>query len=200
MARTVEFDRDEVLQKAMDVFWQSGYCKCSISSLVDATRLQPGSIYAAFQSKEGLFLAALEYYGQQSIKKLQSCLDRADTPLQGVRRFIEKIGETIVDGADKRGCFLVNTVLELSPEKMTVSTDVNKYLAAIESLIHSALVAAHEQGELAKDQDPEALAKYLMVTIWGLQVLAKTSPENENVNAVLAQILTSLRGQGEIGR
>lgn len=195
MARTVEFDREEVLRKAMDVFWQDGYCKCSISSLVNATRLQPGSIYAAFNSKEGLFLAALEYYGQQSIKKLQSYLDGADTPLQGVRIFIEKIGETILGGGEQRGCFLVNTVLELSPGKATVNADVNKYLGAIESLIYSALVAAQDQGELLAGQSPDVLAKYLMVNIWGLQVLAKTNPDNDSVKAVLDQILASLQGQ-----
>ncbi len=195
MARTVEFDREEVLQKAMDVFWQNGYCKCSISSLVSATNLKPGSIYAAFNSKEGLFLATLEYYGQQSIKKLQSCLDTADTPLQGVRKFIERIGETILSGTEKRGCFLVNTVLELSPGKATVNKDVNKYLKAIESMIHSALVAAYEQGELPPEQDPEVLAKYLMVNIWGLQVLAKTNPDSESVRSVLDQILTSLQSR-----
>ena len=195
MARTVEFDREEVLQKAMDVFWQNGYCKCSISSLVRATNLKPGSIYAAFNSKEGLFLATLEYYGQQSIKKLQSCLDTADTPLQGVRKFIEKIGETILSGTEKRGCFLVNTVLELSPGKATVNKDVNQYLEAIESMIHSALVAAREQGELPPEQDPEVLAKYLMVNIWGLQVLAKTNPDSESVRSVLDQILASLQSR-----
>ncbi len=158
-------------------------------------QFEAGSIYAAFNSKEGLFLATLEYYGQQSIKKLQSCLDLADTPLQGVRKFIEKIGETILNGSEKRGCFLVNTVLELSPGKATVSNDVNKYLQAIESIIHSALVVARDQGELAPEQSPHTLAKYLMVNIWGLQVLAKTNPDNGSVKAVLDQILANLQGQ-----
>jgi len=188
MARTAEFDREEVLQKALDIFWQDGYCKCSISRLVKATHLQPGSIYAAFSSKEGLFLATLEYYGRQSIKRLQDCLEMADTPLQGVKKFIEGIGEIILNREKQRGCFLVNTVLELSPGNEAVNCEVNKYMKSIEAHIHSALVAARDAGELSPDQDPETSAKYLMVNIWGLQVLARINPDKKSIRAVLDQI------------
>lgn len=193
MARTIEFDREEVLQKALDVFWREGYCKCSISSLVKATHLQPGSLYAAFNSKEGLFLATLAYYGRQSIERLQVCLDMAETPLQGVRKFIENIGETILRKQDQRGCFLVNTVLELSPGRKTINAEVNKYFNAIEAHLFAALVAAHDAGELSPNRNPAVLAKYLMVNIWGLQVLAKTKPDPESVRALLDQIGESLR-------
>ncbi|HHD64034.1 MAG TPA: TetR/AcrR family transcriptional regulator [Desulfobulbaceae bacterium] len=194
MARAVEFDREEVLQKALNIFWQDGYCKCSISRLVHATHLQPGSIYAAFSSKDGLFVATLEYYGRQSVKRLQSCLEKADTPLQGVRKFIETIGEIILSREEQRGCFLVNTVLEFSSGKDAINQEVNKYMKAIESHLLATLMSARDAGELSPDQDPEALAKYLMVNIWGLQVLAKTNPDKKSVRAVLDQILANVPG------
>ena len=62
MARPVSFDREQVLERATAVFWERGFCETSMSQLVDATRLQPGSLYAAFRSKEGLFLEALDHY------------------------------------------------------------------------------------------------------------------------------------------
>lgn len=192
MARKAEFDRREVLQKAMDVFWREGYHKSSISSLVTATHLQPGSLYAAFNSKEGLFLATLENYSRQSINKLQNCLDQADTPLQGVRRFVEKIVDEMLSRKPQRGCLLVNSVLEMSPGQTVINQSVNKHLNAIESRLISALVSAHEVGELASDKNPEVLAKYLMVNIWGLRVLAKTNPDHESVRAILVQILACL--------
>jgi len=192
MARTIEFDREEILQKAMDVFWQEGYCKSSVSCLVAATNLQPGSIYAAFDSKEGLFLATLEYYGQHSIQKLQDCLNNAETPLQGVRNFVEAIVEGMLSRKEQRGCFLVNTVLEIAPGKTTINEAVQKHLKAIESHLVFAFNEAIEAGELASDQIPEVLAKYLLVNIWGLQVLAKTNPGPESIRSMLAQILACL--------
>jgi len=194
MARTVEFDREDILQKAMNVFWQEGYCKSSVSCLVAATKLQPGSIYAAFDSKEGLFLATLDYYSQQSIQKLRDCLKKADTPLQGVRQFIETIVEGMLSSKEQRGCFLVNTVLEISPGKTTINEAVQKHLKAIESHLVSALSEALDEGELTEGQNPEVLAKYLLVNIWGLQVLAKTKPDSESVRSMLVQILSCLPG------
>jgi len=192
MARTAEFNLDDVLQKAMEVFWLGGYCKSSMSSLVNATHLQPGSIYAAFNSKEGLFLAALKHYGQHSVEKLQGCLDQAETPLQGVRKFIEMVGERVLDHEQQPGCFLVNTVLEISAEETAIKEEVNKHLKSIEFLLLSALITAQKTGELSPDKNPETLAKYLMINIWGLQVLAKTRPDADSVKAILAQVLSLL--------
>lgn len=193
MARTAEFDREEVLQRAMELFWQKGYCKCSMSCLVEATRLKPGSIYAAFRSKEGLFLEALEYYGSQSVQKLDTCLKKAGTPLGGIRLFLEMIGNSIEKGERQHGCFLVNTILEYPPENNTVTREVSRYLGAIESRIHGALVSAMNEGELPEDSNPDILSKFIMVNIWGLQVLAKTNPDKETVRAVLGQILVNLQ-------
>lgn len=192
MARTAEFDREEVLQKAMELFWQKGYCKCSMTCLVEATRLKPGSIYAAFHSKEGLFLEALKFYGSQSTQKLDACLEKAGTPLEGIRLFLEMIGNSIEKGERQYGCFLVNTILEHPPENHTVTREVARYLGAIESRIHGALSSARKRGELSQDKDPETLAKFIMVNIWGLQVLAKTNPERKTVRAVLDQIFAHL--------
>jgi len=83
-------------------------------------------------------------------------------------------------------------MLEFSPEKDAIKQEVNKYFQDIESMLRSALVSAHEAGELPSDREPEALAKYLMVSIWGLQVLAKTNPDEKSINSVIDQILSIL--------
>ena len=54
----------------MHLFWEQGYGKTSIGDLVDATGLQPGSLYAAFGNKKGLFLAVIEHYNQAFIAKI----------------------------------------------------------------------------------------------------------------------------------
>ena len=59
MARPAQYDRDKILDKAMQTFWEHGYCATSMATLVQTTDLKPGSLYAAFESKQGLFLATL---------------------------------------------------------------------------------------------------------------------------------------------
>jgi len=146
----------------------------------------------AFGSKEALFLATLEHYSQHSIQKLQDCLKKSDTPLKGVRTFIETIVEGMMSCKEQRGCFLVNTVLEISPGKTLINEIVQKHLKATEAHLVAALTDALEAGELSPNQNPEVLAKYLLVNIWSLQVLAKTNPDSESVKSMLAQILLLL--------
>lgn len=192
MSRTIAFNRNKVLQKATDVFWKDGYSKSSISNLVTATNLKPGSIYAAFDSKEGLFLAALDNYAENFIADLQLTLEQADTPLEGVKAFIENISEEILAKNQQLGCFLVNTVLETSPDNTLIIQEVNKHLKKIEHILCSTLESACETGELPATQSPEVLAKYLMVNIWGLRVLAKTNPDDDSVRAIVDKIFETI--------
>ena len=161
MSRTIAFDRNEVLQQAMAVFWKDGYSKSSISTLVTATNLKPGSIYAAFGSKEGLFLAALDTYAQQFTAELQVTLDNASTPLQGIKAFLEKITVEVLSTNQQLGCFLVNTVLETSPEETLIIDKVNKHLKKIECILCSTLASACKIGELPSTENPE-------IFVWGV--------------------------------
>ncbi|MFC1749530.1 TetR/AcrR family transcriptional regulator [Pseudomonadota bacterium] len=192
MARTSEFDREEVLTNAMKTFWEVGYNKTSIPQLTKATHLQPGSIYAAFKSKEGLFQATLEHYSQRGLKKIHTLITQAPTPLQGIKCFLESIVEEMANDQLPPGCFLVNSLLELAPQNKAVQAQISTHLATVESELFSALKAAHVSGELAPEKAPVALAKFLMLNIWGLRVMAKTNPDKESLKAVLAQLLLSL--------
>jgi TetR/AcrR family transcriptional repressor of nem operon len=59
MARPKSFDREEVLESAMAVFWRKGYAATSIRDLVEATGLNPGSLYDTFDDKHSLFLESV---------------------------------------------------------------------------------------------------------------------------------------------
>ncbi len=189
MARTIEFDRSEVLDKSVSIFWESGYCKTSISDLVEATSLKPGSIYAAFKSKEGLFIASLNHYGNKGAMLLRDIINKAETPLEGIKQFFMQILGEIND--NNKGCFLVNTILEVSPHELTIKNEVNKHLAVIESILFTALELALEKNELPNDASPKDLVKFLMINIWGIRVLARTNPSNETIDAIQKQLFLS---------
>lgn len=195
MARTVEFNREEVLQNAMDTFWQKGFSMTSIPNLVSSTKLNPGSIYAAFDSKEGLFLETLEFYGKRSLAALKQFINEADSPMLGIENFFHALINKPNDESQK-GCLLVNTILEMSSHNSTVQTTANKLLNAVESELVEALKQAQEVNELSTQANPASLAKYLMVNIWGIRVLAKSGQLNNKSDAkdaLLTQILTVLR-------
>ena len=72
MARTASYDRDQALDAAMTLFWLKGYHATSLKDLEGALKMKPGSIYAAFQSKEALFRATLERYCARMAKDLDA--------------------------------------------------------------------------------------------------------------------------------
>jgi len=192
MARPAGFDRDVVLEKAMQAFWEHGFCATSMADLVSATDLKPGSLYAAFESKEDLFLASLDHYGRRSVAKIDKLLSEADSPLQGVRRYFRQLGAEAADSKAMRSCLLVNTVLELARQNKAVQRAVNRHLDAIESLFRRTLEAARAGGELSKDKDPRSLAAFLMSNIWGLRVLGGTAPSAARARSVVNQVLEVL--------
>jgi TetR/AcrR family transcriptional repressor of nem operon len=192
MARPAQFKREEVVEKAMRAFWDHGYGATSLADLVEVTDLNPGSLYGAFQSKEGLFLAALDHYGERSAARIERSLAEADSPLAGVRAYFQRLGEDAANPRARRSCLLVNTVLELARQNKAVQTRVKRHLDTLEALFRRALEAAQANGELSPDKDPKALATFLMCNIWGLRVLGGTAPTPKRARAVVRQLLALL--------
>src|ERR1700680_977386 len=111
MAGVKQFDRNEVLDRAMAVFWQNGYQATSIQDLVDATGVNRGSLYTTFGDKCGLFLAVLDHYAERIARPLMAGLDDPD-PRRAIERMFESIIRRNSDPAWPRGCLDPNTSLE----------------------------------------------------------------------------------------
>lgn len=190
MARPVKFDRETVLQAAIERFRDSGYCATRMPDLVKATQLQPGSLYAAFDSKQGLLHACLAQYAQTSIAKLEQRMALADTPLGAVKSVLRGVVEEAQK--DKKGCLLVNTLLELAQSEQQTQTIIRKYLSRIEQLLRRQLLLAQRQGEIAAHKDIDGLTKFLMVSMWGFKVMAKTQADHKNIESALDCLFESL--------
>ena len=191
MARPKEYDPETVLTEAMHVFWGTGYFGTNMSQLIEATHLKPGSLYGAFQSKEALFLAALDHYGQRSVESVRRALDGPDSPAEGIRAWIDAVA-TEVAGQERHGCLLVNTTLELAGRNAAIRDKVSGYLDQIGDLLASRLTQAQKAGEISCNREPGALAAFMLCTIWGLRVLGETGPSKEKVDAVRRQLLVLL--------
>ncbi|OOZ36422.1 TetR/AcrR family transcriptional regulator [Solemya velesiana gill symbiont] len=192
MSRPIQFEREDILEKAMHAFWEQGYCATSMANLVETTDVKPGSLYAAFQSKEGLFLAALDHYGERSAKRIGKALASTDSPLEDIRNYFRQLTADAGNPKAKRSCLLVNTALELGHGNPAVLERVNHHLNTIETLFRNNLEAAQANGELGTDKAPRPLAAFLMSSIWGLRVLGGTAPSPKRVKAVIDQLLTLL--------
>jgi TetR/AcrR family transcriptional repressor of nem operon len=162
MARA-QFDRDDVLDKAIDLFWQRGFSAASMQQVVTATGLQPGSIYLAFGSKEGLFREALERYAEKTRIRVRAALDGAPGVGEGICMILEAMmDESTKD--DYCSCFLIKTQLELAAERNELYALASAKLADVEAIFRSYLEREFD-AELSKKR-----AISLMLHIFGMRV------------------------------
>src|ERR1700722_299427 len=103
MAGVKQFDRDEVLERAMVVFWRNGFQATSIQDLVEATGVNRGSLYPTFGDKRGLFLAVLKHYSERFGKPMMAQLNDPD-PRKAIEGMFEAIIRRASDPRWPRGC------------------------------------------------------------------------------------------------
>jgi TetR/AcrR family transcriptional repressor of nem operon len=188
VARTKEFDPDSALRAAMDLFWRKGYEATSMQDLVDGLGIGRGSIYATFGSKHELYLRALDRYAEQFDARALDRLSRSGPALPVVREFVRAfLADALTDG---RGCLVTNTAVEC-PRDRPLARLVEVSWDGLETAFASALTRARNQGELAEDKDPRALARFLVTFVQGLRVLAKV-PDERRMRDAVDQALTLL--------
>jgi TetR/AcrR family transcriptional repressor of nem operon len=164
------FDKKEVVDKAADLFWSKGYEAASTDDLLAAMGIGKGSFYLAFpDGKRELFEKALEQFHNHTLVKLQAALEKTDKPAEQIRKFFRDIAHAPKEEHAK-GCFMGNTVAELSNIDNQLKLKAVKRLKQLEELFYTAVRKALENGELKTKEDPAVLARYLM-TMWnGLNI------------------------------
>ena len=114
MPRTIEFDRQDVLFKAMALFNEKGYTASSVQNLLDAMALNRGSLYAAFGDKRTLYLEALDLYEQLAVDGFEAFLATGDSPLENIHAFFDIAFLGLTQEQLRAGWLFVNTIAEMT--------------------------------------------------------------------------------------
>ncbi|PYK08000.1 MAG: TetR family transcriptional regulator [Verrucomicrobia bacterium] len=168
MARQKEFDRDEVLHKAMEVFWSRGYEGTSIQDLVQHMGVNRQSIYDTFGDKHSLFLEALDHYREIQSRKVFEVLERPGSMKRNVRQLFEEAVARSLSPEGRRGCFVGNSMSELAGRCKETATRTCNSVASAEKMFQKALQRGKAQGELRRVSDTRAVARFLYSNLQGL--------------------------------
>lgn len=173
--RPKEFDPQQALGVAMEVFWKEGYEAAGMDRLLKEMGVSRQSAYDTFGGKRQLFIAALGAYLDKVKLEIGGMLmDETVTPLGRVMWFLNEI-ERRTAGGSKRGCLLTNTIIELAPHDVEVRDMASATLGTLEDLLAGLLERARSMGELpASAPDPRSLAKLIVVMFEGALVVTKT--------------------------
>ncbi|MEC0372741.1 TetR/AcrR family transcriptional regulator [Paenibacillus chibensis] len=192
MVRQREFDKEQALDEAMELFWKKGYEATSISDLTAAMGIQRPSLYAAFGGKEELFEAALRKYLNLHAARIRAKLHTNPSVKEAIRAFFGDLVEEGYRETPSKGCFCINTMVELAPhdEKFEILTREHEmYLAVI---FQEAIRKGMKSGELAGSLDAKGLAQTLVVALIGLTVLLKSRPERSFADHSVGMVLSLL--------
>jgi len=158
MTRAAPYDRDKALDAALQLFWLKGYHATSVKDLEAALAMKPGSIYAAFKSKEALYLASLERYFERMRDTLRRTVADAASPLGALTEHLRRQGECGNGEADGLACMLVKTLLDTTAAEPVLAERTRTYLDLMRDEIAAGFQTAKDRGELPPEADVARLA------------------------------------------
>ncbi|MCH7640115.1 MAG: TetR/AcrR family transcriptional regulator [Bacteroidetes bacterium] len=189
MSRPVSYDRADVLDRAMRLFWRRGFEAVTLQDILDETGFNRHSLYKEFGDKDGLFTQALEQYEKMSSMYVASPLESDDGGLDAIRNLFAMRLRADVDGI---GCLLTNSIIERNLLCDRAVCAVDRFIARFEAALLNAIQVAQRQGTIPSEKDPSALARYLLTVIQGLGTLSKVGMSAEESREIMEQTLTFL--------
>lgn len=192
MARTKAFDEQQVLDKALNLFWEKGYNGTSIQDLVDRLGINRASIYDTWGNKHQLYLASLTRYRQHASHWLLAQI-RSDKPAREIiQSFLYNTIEQGVNDEKRKGCFVVNSCTELANQDIDVRGMVKENRETMEKVFSAIIQEGQETGEFNTAADSLTLSKYLYNTVTGLRVSMQGDSTIEELKAVADISLSTL--------
>lgn len=175
MGRPKEFDRDQVVGRALDVFWSGGYGATSLDDLTAAMGLGRGSLYNEFGDKHTLFLEALDRYRADRVMTLRAILGSTPSARQGVERALRATVDVLWTDERRRGCLMVNSIAELAAVDPAVRERARDSFGLTAQAFREILERGKAAGEIGTDLDPLATSSFLASAVYTLRLLAKVS-------------------------
>jgi len=192
MARPRKFNKDDVIDKAVKVFWAKGYEATSIQDLIDAMGIERGSLYATFGNKQSLFLKSLNRYSVTVVKKLLEILESNPSAIESIELFFSQLVEHLLTAGELRGCLVTNSAIERGLRDKETKQLVLKLLNALEDGFYKTLLRGKENNELSTELNLKITANYLTSSMQGLLVMGKVCSERsvlEGINKMTLSIL-----------
>ncbi len=175
----------------MRLFWQQGYDATSLSDLTTAIGVGSASLYAAFGSKEALFMEALERYRAGVGSGLPRIVRTAPTAREAIRLLLEGTALVITRPSQPRGCMVVLSSLPGFTDSSAMDRELQRCRKEDQSIITERLKKAVRTGELPKSAAPVALAALYMAVLQGMSVQARDGATRAALEAMAKQAMAA---------
>lgn len=193
MPRPREFNESDALEAAMQCFWRRGYEATSLRDLTASMGLTPPSLYNAFGDKQQLFARTLEQYLETNTRGRLRRLEQSHDGVTALRRFFAEIIEHSINDRERKGCFLVNSALEVAPHDASCRAVIMRQFEDIEGFFKRCILGGQADGTVAPEINAGDTARLLLGVLLGIRVLARTNPRREVLMRVARPALALLK-------
>jgi len=191
MGRPKEFDPDEALCAALQVFWKHGYDGASLTELTDAMGITRPSLYATYGNKEELFRKVLDRYEQSHLCFVAEAL--ADPSVRSaIEKLLDGYAQVLTDPMHPPGCLGVNSAVCGGDESQAIRQELIARRSLSEDTIRERFERAAADGELPLGEDPADWARYVMSVGLGMAVKATSGSCREELQKVGRMALRAL--------
>lgn len=192
--RPREFDPDEALAAALQVFWKNGYEGASMADLTAAMGITKPSLYACFGNKEALFCKALDLYERDKLAYVGKALE-APTAKTVAERLLRGAVLTHCGGSDPQGCLGVIATVAGCSEAPSIRDHVSARRESSSKALIARLEQARADGDFPDNIDPQSLANCMTTFLQGLSVAAKGGASASDMEATIDAFLAMWPGR-----
>ena len=193
------FCTEKALDVALAVFWRKGYEGTSIDDLTEAMGINRPSLYCAYGNKEQLFRKALDRYLGGAAELYGEAIGQA-TARAVAERFLRGMADALTDPGHPPGCLAVQGALSCGEAAEAIRRELNARRAAAEASLRDRFERARAEGDLAPDEDPADLARYLATVTQGMAVQAAGGASRDDLRRVVETALRALPRDGRKSR
>ena len=192
MARTKQFEVENVLDAAVGLFWKKGFHATSANDLVEHLGVSRSSLYDTFGDKRNLYIQALHQYRKRIIGKQLYLIETSTDLKETIEAIFSLIIEQDIDDFHPRGCMLVNAATEMAAVDEDVAAIIRGNQWDLQKGWEMAIKKAQYQGALRTEINAKAVAAAIYNAMVGIRVALKTEQEQETLKGIVAQTVRLL--------
>ena len=194
MGRAKQYERTELLDRAVELFRRHGFNGTSTAQLVAELGVNRKSMYAEFGSKQELFEATLEHYNDNHLTRVLAPIEAADAGIEAIRRAFQGYASASEGWFQGRGCLMCNTAVERGALDPASGRFTTAYLGRISNAFRNALENAVRSGEIDKEADIDDLAAFFTTALIGVAAYIRAEAPPEQLHAAANVPMTVLDG------
>uniref|UniRef100_UPI0035CCA18B TetR/AcrR family transcriptional regulator n=1 Tax=uncultured Sphingomonas sp. TaxID=158754 RepID=UPI0035CCA18B len=188
MGRPKAFDEEAAIDAAIAVFREHGFEGTSAQMLVDAMGIGRQSLYNTFGDKWGIYRSALRRYTLCEIAAHRTALASGSKAVDGLRAMFDR-----VLGEAAQGCLGVGSIVEFGPRRRDLIELRAAPAAALRDLFVRTVERGQDEGGIAASLDPALVATFLVASIAGIRVAARSGASFAHLASLADLALRALR-------